>query len=182
MREAGKAGFLTEQDVTGQSKTFQGQLPANKYALIKPPEREKATACAISCVWDFKAESPKFGGYLGIWTPRPMPLGNGTRPIVFLGYRFEPPDDQGTKHKFFHSQPCRSMDEARNELPIAVHHHDVMPTMPLKAEQPADLLVNLGISLHGKDYVSELVTELQGLRHPWGPSDYIDGLKVWFGA
>ena len=182
MREAGKAGFLTEADVAGQSSKLKGQLPQDKYILIKPPERETATACAVSCAWDFEAASPVFGGYLGIWTPSPKPLEGGAKPIVFLGYRFETPDNKGTRHKFFHSQPCRSMDQARRELPIAVHHHDVMPTIPLYAQQPADLLVNLGISLHGRDYISELVTDLNNLRHPRAPSEYVERVKLWFGA
>jgi hypothetical protein len=57
-----------------------------------------------------------------------------------------------------------------------------MPTIPLKAQQPADLLVNLGISLHGRDYVSELVTELNSLRHPRATTEYVERLKRWFEA
>lgn len=182
LREAGKAAFLSLAEVDGRSKIPKGQLPQDRYILIKPPERETATACAVSCAWDFKAESPIFGGYLGIWTPSPKALNGIPKPIVFIGYRFETPDHQGTKHKFFHSQPCRSMDQARRELPIAVNQHDVMPTIPLKADQPADLLINLAISLHGRDYISELAIELGGLQHPRAPSDYVQRVKQWFGA
>mgnify|MGYP003678000055 CR=1 FL=1 len=184
LQQAGIADFLTEDYVRGQKEIKKGQFPQDRFILIRPPAREVSTVCAVSCVWDFETDFPDFGGYLGIWTPNPMPIVEinveQKRPIVFLGYRFETPDNTGTMHKFFHLQPCRSMDRGRRELPIAVPHHDVMPTIQLSAYEPADLLVNLAISLYGRDYIPDLVVELGKMRHPSAPSEYIERLKSWF--
>ena len=182
--QARLGGFLTVPEVTGQANNAKGQFPEDRFVLVRPPEKELTMVCAINCIWDFNSECPIFSSYLGIWTSSPIPLndenGNPRRPLVFLGYRFETPDQQGTKHKFFHSQPCRSMDRARREFSIAVPHHDKLPTLPLTAKEPADLLVNLALSLHGKDYIRELTVDLMALRFPKAPEEYVLKLKTWF--
>jgi hypothetical protein len=184
LQEARKGDFLTEADLYGQTNKTKGHFPQGRYLLVRPPDKQTSTVCALSCVWDFDGNEPDISCYLGIWTPRPVPIeeddGAEKRPIVFLGYRFETPDAQGTKHKFFHSQPSRSMDRERRDLPRAVHHHSGMPTLQLDAAQPADLLVNMAISLHGRDYVAELFTDVVKLSPPRAPAEYVERIKLWF--
>lgn len=181
LRAAQKSSFLTEDEVRGKTFIENGEFVQDRYILMEQPDKQPSTICAVSCVWDFRAEAVDFSGYLGIWMPSIEVLydesGNASKPIVFLGYRFETPDFQGTKHKFFHSQPCRSMDRARKPIPLAVPHHPKMPTFPLLAEEPADLLVCMCVSLYGRDIIKELVLELGTLSPPRVPSDYVAKLK-----
>jgi len=184
LQQAGKASFLSEAYLRSQAANTKGCFPQDQYLLIRPPKKQTSTVCALSCHWDFEQDEPVLSCYLGIWTPRPVPIadadGNMQRPIVFLGYRYETPDIEGTKHKFYHTQPCRSMDRERRDLPTAVHHHTAMPTLQLAAEQPADLLINMAISLHGREYVQELFTDMIKLRPPKAPAEYVKRIKLWF--
>ena len=184
LKAAGKSTFLTEDDVLGQAYTKKGQFTQDRYILIEQPDKQPTTVCALSCIWDFEAEAVDFCGYLGIWMPSIVDLydekGEASKPIVFLGYRFETPDLQGTKHRFFHSQPCRSMDRERKPIPLAVPHHARMPTFQLPAKEPADLLISMCVSLYGRDVIKELVLELGALQHPRAPAGYIEKLKGWF--
>lgn len=184
LQEARKGDFITESDLHGHQYNTKGHFPEGRYLLVRPPNKEVSSVCALSCVWDFDGDEPDISCYLGIWTPRPVPQQGDDieekRPIIFLGYRFETPDADGTKHKFFHSQPSRSMDRAKRDLPRAVHHHSGMPTFQLNAAQPADLLVNMAISLHGRDYVTELFSDVTKLPRPKAPPAYVERIKKWF--
>lgn len=184
LKAASKSNFLTEDDVRGQAYVKKGQFAQDRYILIEQPDKQPAVACALSCIWDFETAAIDFSGYLGIWMPSIVDLvdekGDASKPIVFLGYRFETPDLQGTKHQFFHSQPCRSMDRERKPIPLAVPHHTGMPTFQLSAKEPADLLVSMCVSLYGRDVIKELILELGALQHPRTPADYIEKLKAWF--
>lgn len=183
LQVAGKAGFLEVDAVAGFGYKNKGAFPSDQYMLIAPPARETATVCAVSCCWDFTGGEPQMSCYLGIWTPRPVELEvsppGPKRPIVFLGYRYETPDTDGVKHRFYHAQPCRSMDPGRRDIPNAVPHHTGMPTFQLVALEPAELLVSVEISLYGLGHVGDLVVELKELSFPKAPNDFIDRVKSW---
>lgn len=72
------------------------------------------------------------------------------------------------------------MDERKQALPGAIDHSVKLPAFHLPAEAAADLLINLALSVHGRDYlIEELLPDLMGLRHPRAPVDLIERIKGW---
>ncbi len=122
---------------------------------LAPPKRG-GDAAALWYKWDFRPEGaiPMCKFYYGAWRmswPHPRPLLPCDKVPQFLGYRFEPPETQGTKHGYYHSQPCQSMGEKGVPDPFAMDVVDTDPTWPLAADNATELLLCLVLALYGLD-------------------------------
>lgn len=139
-----------------------GQFPVDRVIYMEPPSSEKLAVAALWCRWDFNADLPRCGFYLGIWSAqRGFPNPNsGHKHPAFTGFRYETPED-GDNHDYYHAQPCRSMggDEAvRCALPISPR----VPTFPLAAQSSLELLLCLFTSGYGMADMKKLQSKVSG--------------------
>lgn len=136
-----------------QWSNWKSSFQANRVMYLPPPNG--ASISALWYKWHFRADQPismcKF--YYGVWRmgdPHPKPtILPVTRVMSFTGFRFEPPEVQGTNHSYFHSQPCRSMGDKTTPDPYAMDIDDKGPTMPLAAKSAVDLLLCAYMALYG---------------------------------
>ena len=139
-----------------------GRFPVGRVIYIEPPPREKSAVAALWCRWDFNADLPRCGFYLGIWSAqRGFPNPNsGHKHPAFTGFRYETPED-GDNHDYYHAQPCQSMggdEDVRCALPISPR----VPTFPLAAQSSLALLLCLVTSVYGMAGLKKLQSKVSG--------------------
>lgn len=128
-----------------------GSLDKRHLVPIIPPSKEKDAVAALWYEWDFtQDEKPDVGYYVGLWNPVTLESNNQAKAGVrFVGYRYESPEKKGDDHKYYHSQPCRSMGAKSDEIEEALPISHRAPTWPLPARCPVELLLCVLLSLYG---------------------------------
>ena len=81
---------------------------------------------------------------------------------MFIGFRFEPPEKQGNRHSYYHSQPCRSMGSRDTPDRFAPDVDDKEPTLPLAATNAVDLILCVYLALYGASRFKQFAIDLQG--------------------
>lgn len=151
----------------------------NQVIYLTPPDGR--SIAALWYRWNFdpgRISMCKF--YYGVWRMiDPHPRGAAahiTRVPAFFGYRFEPPEVQGTDHGYYHSQPCRSMGPKDQPDPFALDIDDKGPTWPLAATNAIDLLLCVYMALYGARRFIMFKNELLNERRVQRNAELIDAL------
>ena len=116
-----------------------GEFKPGEGIRVKPPARE-SVAAALRCKWNFERQRATCCFHLGVWL----------RDGHFIGFRFEPPEEVGDNHNYYHSQPCRTMGDDK-PISRALKVPERNPTWPLPATSSLDLLLCLVLSIHGME-------------------------------
>jgi len=137
-----------------------GQFEDTKVIFLQPPAKEDAAVAALWCRWDYEKVLPKCGFYFGLWSPqpefpRPAEGEQVNHHVAFIGYRFETPEEDDN-HNYYHAQPCRSMGRKDDEIEIALPVSNRMPTWPIAADGPLELLLCLVTAIYGMKGLREL--------------------------
>jgi hypothetical protein len=145
---------------------WNGSLDPTRVIFVEPPNA--STVAALWYTWSFSADKTiqmcRF--YYGMWKmsdPHPKPpVGTVKRVPMFIGFRFEPPELQGNRHSYYHSQPCRSMGSKDTADRFAPDVDDKEPTLPIAATNAVDLVLCVYLALYGASRFKQFSTDLQG--------------------
>lgn len=140
-------------------------FPPNQVIFLPPPPKQTGDIAALWYKWHFDATKPISMStfYYGTWrmvTPHPKPTAAAPAVPAFMGFRFEPPGDRGTRHGYYHSQPCRSMGADRIDDPAAMDISSLDPSWPLPASNAVELLLCMIVALYGFDKFDQIEKEL----------------------
>ncbi len=120
--------------------------------LLKPPKTERRSMLVFAIAWVLREGEQELRFYLGLWAKR-------GEQFEFSGYRFETPE-MGEDHNYYHCQPCQNIGDRDEHIEEAVQVSQKFPTIPLKANDPIELVVCALMAVIGRQKLKDFHRKL----------------------